>query len=346
MYPPIRAIPFPVLGLHAAGGISDSKEGPMDSLLTLSNELAAAVEHAGRAVFGINARPRLGSAGVHWRPGLIVTADHTVQMGRGGHGHAPRRAGRHRDGRRSRPYDRHRHPEGRRPDVAVAEVGDSDAVRVGHIVLAVGPGPRASWGVVSAVGSGRDARSAAGELLNLDLTLYPGFSGGPLVDVQGRVVGVNTSGASRQLQLAIPAAAVNRVLDELGRRGRIPRAYLGVGTQQVRLPEGIRQRFSLDQQTAVIVVDVQPNSPAAGAGLLIGDIIVSLGGTSITEPAELKSVLRPDRVGRKYDRIGDSRWRAARPPDTCWRATAPLLTHDDRSRGPGGASSPSHGRGE
>jgi S1-C subfamily serine protease len=136
-------------------------------------------------------------------------------------------------------------------DVAVAEVGDSDAVRVGHIVLAVGPGPRASWGVVSAVGSGRGARSAAGELLNLDLTLYPGFSGGPLVDVQGRVVGVNTSGASRQLQLAIPAAAVNRVLDELGRRGRIPRAYLGVGTQQVRLPEGIRQRFSLDQQTAV-----------------------------------------------------------------------------------------------
>jgi hypothetical protein len=90
--------------------------------------------------------------------------------------------------------------------------------------------------------------------------------------VLGRVVGVNTSGASRQLQLAIPAAAVNRVLDELGRRGRIPRAYLGVGTQQVRLPEGIRQRSSLDQQTAVIVVDVQPNSPAAGAGLLIGDI--------------------------------------------------------------------------
>jgi S1-C subfamily serine protease len=269
----------------------------MDSLLTLSNELAAAVEHAGRAVFGINARPRLGSAGVHWRPGLIVTADHTVQMDEEVTVTRP-------DGRIVTATVAGRDPtidiailKVDAPDVAVAEVGDSDAVRVGHIVLAVGPGPRASWGVVSAVGSGRGARSAAGELLNLDLTLYPGFSGGPLVDVQGRVVGVNTSGASRQLQLAIPAAAVNRVLDELGRRGRIPRAYLGVGTQQVRLPEWIRQRFSLDQQTAVIVVDVQPNSPAAGAGLLIGDIIVSLGGTSITEPAELKSVLRPDRVG-------------------------------------------------
>ncbi len=243
----------------------------MDGLVTLSNELAAAVEHAGRAVFGINGRPRLGSAGVHWRPGLIVTADHTdiaiLKVDA--------------------------------PDVALAEVADSDTVRVGHIVLAVGPGPCASWGVVSAIGAGGAARRAAGEPFSLDLTLYPGFSGGPLVDVQGRVVGINTSGASRQLQLAIPAAAVNRVLDELGRRGRIPRAYLGVGTQQVRLPEGLRQRLNLEQQTAVIVVDVQPNSPAAGAGLLIGDIIVSLGGTSITEPAELKSVLRPDQVGER-----------------------------------------------
>jgi S1-C subfamily serine protease len=269
----------------------------MDSLLTLSNELAAAVEHAGRSVFGIDARPRLGSAGVHWRPGLIVTADHTVEMDEEIMVTRP-------DGRVVTATVAGRDStidiailKVDAPDVAVAEIGDSDAVRVGHIVLAVGAGPRASWGVVSAVGAGRGARSAAGELLNLDLTLYPGFSGGPLVDVQGRVVGVNTSGASRQLQLAIPAAAVNRVLDELGRRGRIPRAYLGVGTQQVRLPEGIRQRLNLDQQTAVIVVDVQSNSPAAGAGLLIGDIIVSIGGTSITEPGELKSVLRPDQVG-------------------------------------------------
>jgi S1-C subfamily serine protease len=284
----------------------------MDGLLTLSNELAAAVEHAGRAVVGVNARPRLGSAGVHWRPGLIVTADHTVQVDEEVTVTRP-------DGREVTATVAGRDPaidiailKVDVPDVAVADVGDSDAVRVGHIVLAVGPGPRASWGVVSAIGVGRGARSAAGELLNLDLTLYPGFSGGPLVDVQGRVVGVNTSGASRQLQLAIPAAAVNRVLDELGRRGRIPRAYLGVGTQQVRLPEGLRQRFNLDQQTAVIVVDVQSSSPAAGAGLLIGDIIVSLGGISITEPADLKSVLRPDRVG---ERITASVIRGGEPRD-------------------------------
>jgi S1-C subfamily serine protease len=99
------------------------------------------------------------------------------------------------------------------------------------------------------------------------------------------------------LQLAIPSAAVTRVVDELARRGRLARPYLGVGTQPVSLPEALRQRFNLEQQTAVIVVAVQPDSPAAGAGLLMGDIIVSLGGTSITDPGDLASALRPDQVG-------------------------------------------------
>jgi S1-C subfamily serine protease len=170
-------------------------------------------------------------------------------------------------------------------------------VRVGHIVLALGAGPRASWGVVSSIGEGRRARGPAPELLHLDLTLYPGFSGGPLVDTQGRVVGINTSGASRHWHLAIPASAVNRVVDELMRRGHIPRAYLGVSTQPVRLPEPLRQRHGLDQPTAVIVVEVQPGSPAAAAGLSIGDVIVSLGANRITDPTDLKATLRPERVG-------------------------------------------------
>jgi S1-C subfamily serine protease len=182
-------------------------------------------------------------------------------------------------------------------ELAVAEIADSDAVRVGHIVLALGHGPRASWGVVSAIGDGRGERGAAGPLFHLDLTLYPGFSGGPLIDVQGRVVGMNTSGPARQLHVAVPAAAVNRVVDELLRRGRIPRAHLGVATQPVRLPDSLRLGLGREQHSAVIVVEVQAESPAARAGLLIGDIIVSVGGTAITGPSDLRAVLRPDRVG-------------------------------------------------
>ncbi len=263
----------------------------MNGLQSLSNDLAAAVERAGRAVFAVNGRARLGSTGVHWRPGLVVTADHTVHVeeevtitGPDGRALTARVAGRD-------PTIDVAVLKVDAPGVAVAEIADSDAVRVGHIVLALGAGPRASWGVVSSVGDK--------QMLHLDLTLYPGFSGGPLVDAQGRVVGINTSGASRHWRLAIPAAAVSRVVDELQRRGRIPRAYLGVSTQPVRLPEPVRQRLNLDQQTAVIVVEVQAESPAAAAGLTIGDVIVSLGATRIADPTDLKSALRPDRVGER-----------------------------------------------
>jgi S1-C subfamily serine protease len=262
----------------------------MDTLLTFSNELAAAVEHAGRAVVGVNGRRRFGSSGVHWRAGLVVTADHTVEVD---------------EDVTITTTDNRTLPAivaGRDPavDLAILKIdGGALAVadiatepgRVGHIVLAVGRGPRASWGVISAIGHGRH------ELLSLDLTLYPGFSGGPLVDVNGRVVGVTTSGSERHLQLAIPAATVERMVDELLRRGHLPRAYFGVGTQQVQLNDALRQRLGTDQRTAVIVVDVQPESPAARAGLVIGDVIVALDGSRITEPTDLRAVLRPQQVG-------------------------------------------------
>ena len=268
----------------------------MEGLLMFSNELAAAVEHAARAVVGVNGRRRFGSTGVHWRPGLVVTADHTVEMDED----VTISTG---DGRTLAATVAGRDPAIDlailRVDAAGLTVADIVATppRVGHIVLAVGRGPRASWGVISAVGDGARRRPTAGELLSLDLTLYPGFSGGPLVDARGHVVGVTTSGAERHLQVAIPAATVDRMVDELLRRGHLPRAYFGVGTQQVQLGETLRARLATEQRTAVIVVDVQPESPAARAGLLVGDIIVALGGTPVGEPTDLRAVLRPQRVG-------------------------------------------------
>jgi S1-C subfamily serine protease len=269
----------------------------MDGLLALSNELEAAVHQAGRAMFAVHARTRLPSTGVHWRRGLVVTANHTVRADDGFTLTRP-------DGRSLAGALVGRDPARdlavlrvEAADVPVAEVGDSDAVRVGHVVLALGAGPRASWGVVSAIGSTR-ARSAEDALFSLDLTLYAGFSGGPLVDAQGRVVGVNTSGMSRQMQLAIPAAVVSRTLDELVRHGRIAHGYLGVGTQPVRVPDAMRQQLGLDQELALIVVDVQPDSPAA-AGLLVGDLILSLDGHAIADPVELRGLLRAERIGQR-----------------------------------------------
>jgi S1-C subfamily serine protease len=259
--------------------------------------LATAVQHAGQAVVAVNGRPRLPSSGVHWRPGLIVTANHTVHTDEdltvtspNGQPAAATVIG------RDSAVDIAVLKVGV-SDVAVADVGDSDAVRVGHMVLAVGAGPRASWGVISAIGAAWSRRSES-DVFSLDLTLYPGFSGGPLIDVRGSVVGLNTSGAARHRQLAIPAQTVSRIVDAVLRHGRIPHAYLGVGTQQVRVPESFRGEGDQGQRTALIVVDVQPGSPAAGA-LLVGDVILSLDGTPISDPLDLRAMLRPERIGHR-----------------------------------------------
>jgi S1-C subfamily serine protease len=268
----------------------------MTSAMDLSNALAGAVERVAPAVLAVHGRRRLPSTGIHWRAGLIVTASHAVEPDRDvGLTTA--------DGRTLTAQVAGRdlgvdvallRVEG--ATLPVAEVADDAALRVGHLVLAVGTGPRASAGIVSALNAG-DGRPPARDVLAVDLTLYPGFSGGPLVDLDGRVVGMITSGVSRHLQCAVRAAAVGRLVEQVVRGGRIPRPFLGIGTQPVALPDALRERFALAQRTAAIAVNVKPDGPAAAAGLVIGDIIVSIAGHTIAEPEDLVAVLQPDRVG-------------------------------------------------
>jgi S1-C subfamily serine protease len=269
----------------------------MTTVMELSNALAGAVDRAARSVLAVHGRPRLPSTGVLWRPGLIVTASHTVEQDRDVTLATP-------DGRTISAQVAGRDPgldiavlRGDVGETPVADVAADAELRIGHLVLALGAGPRASAGIVSALDA-RSGRSTAGDTLAVDLTLYPGFSGGPLIDVLGRVVGITTSGASRHLQYAIRSGAVTRLADHVAQRGRIPRAYLGVGTQPVALPEALRRRLGIEQPTAVIAVNVRADSPAAAAGLIIGDIIVGIGGEVVAEPEDLVAALRPERVGQ------------------------------------------------
>src|SRR5258706_10412073 len=258
----------------------------MTTVMDLSNALAGAVERAAHSIFAVHGRPRLPSTGVLWRPGLIVTASHTVEPD-----HEVGLTGP--DGRTLSAQVAGRDPG---LDIAVlrADAGSTPAadiapdaeLRIGHLVLALGAGPRASAGIVSALDT-RGGRPADGETIAVDLALYPGFSGGPLIDMLGRAVGITTSGASRQLQSAIRAAAVTRLAEHVAQRGRIPRAYLGVGTQPVALPEALRERLGLEQRTAVIVVNVRPDSPAGTAGPLLGGGPASVGHRSLAEPPGL-----------------------------------------------------------
>lgn len=269
----------------------------MDALLSLSNDLAAAVERAAPAVVAVHAR-RLPSTGIHWRPGIVVTAEHTVRT-------AEDITVTMADGRSLPAVLAGRDPG---TDLAVlrvadagsvvATLGDDTVLKVGHMVLALGYGPRASWGVISALGP--RWRSWRGgdidRLVRLDLVLYPGFSGGPLVDAAGRVVGLNTSGLARETRLALPVTMVMRVADELLQKGHVSRGYLGLGMQPVRLPEPLRAQLGLGDG-ALIVVMVEPSGPAARAGVLLGDVLVALDGEPVGDLDDVQARLGSDRVG-------------------------------------------------
>ena len=276
----------------------------MDALLSLSNDLAAAVERAAPAVVAVHARRRLPSTGIHWRPGIVVTAEHTVRT-------AEDITVTMADGRSLPAVLAGRDPG---TDLAVlrvadagsvvATLGDDTALKVGHMVLALGYGPRASWGVISALGP--RWRSWRGgdidRLVRLDLVLYPGFSGGPLVDAAGRVVGLNTSGLARETRLALPVTMVTRVVDELLRTGHVSRGYLGLGMQPVRLPEPLRAQLGLGDG-ALIVVMVEPSGPAARAGVLLGDVLVALDGEPVGDLDDVQARLGSDRVGAEISAV-------------------------------------------
>ena len=273
-------------------------------LAGLSDDLANAVERAGRATVAVRARRNVAAGGVIWKSGVVITADHvieqeddiTVILA---------------DGKEVKATLAGRDPGTdiavlrlQNTDLPTAEVGDSAALRPGHLVLAVarpgGAGLAASVGIISAVGGGwRTFRGGQIDaLIRADLTLYPGFSGGPLVDALGRVVGINTSGLSRGMPLTIPTITVTRVAEALLSTGHISRGYLGVGLQPVRLPADLTTRLELAQQGGLMVVSVEDNGPAASAGVLLGDILVAIGEKAVDDTSDVQLFLDPGSVGK------------------------------------------------
>jgi S1-C subfamily serine protease len=276
------------------------------TLRALSDELAAAVDRASKSLVAIHARPRIAASGVYWRDGLVVAANHTVRkdtdialtMPDGSRGRASV-AGR--DGGTDLAVLRVE--SGKGAGAVVPDLAPDDELRVGHLMLAVGrpgdEGVTASLGVVSAVG-GPWRTWSGGDIdrfVRLDLSIYDGFSGGPLVDASGRVAGINCSALARGLPLAIPSATVNRVVDALLTRGHVPRGFLGVAMQPVRLPPAMVQKLSLDSAQGVMITMVDGESPAERAGLLLGDVVVAIEGRTIHEPEEVTEFLGSDRVG-------------------------------------------------
>jgi S1-C subfamily serine protease len=276
-------------------------------LAAVSDELAAAVEAASGSVVAVHGRRRIPATGIVWREGIVVTADHVLE--------------RDEDITVSGPSEEKLAATiaGRDPgsDLAVLRIAGSSAnaaglataesLKVGNFVLAIGAGSgsgsgrlMASFGVVSALGSTwRTARGGVVEgYIRADVALYPGFSGGPLVDTQGQVVGVNSSHLARGQGIAIPANTVNASIDMLLTQGRVRRGYLGVTSQPVRLPSDLQQKLGLQQDSGLLVLGVETGSPADKGGLFMGDVIISLGGQTIADPQDLQAALGPAVVGQ------------------------------------------------
>ena len=133
--------------------------------------------------------------------------------------------------------------------------------------------------------------------MRLDLLPYPGFSGGPRIDVQGQILGINTSGPRRSV-LTIPVSTVDQVVMQLLQKGRVSRGYLGAGFQSVQLPQAVQQTLADKRDVGLLIITLAPDGPAERAGLLIGDIVLAMGGKVLTDPADLQATLDPESVGK------------------------------------------------
>jgi S1-C subfamily serine protease len=277
-----------------------------NELVELSNALAQATDRAAANVVAVHTEKRGSSSGIVWRSGVVVTAEHALRRDEEIQLTLP-------DGRVVAATLAGRDPS---TDIAVLkcaeagsavpQFGDMATLKPGSLTLVVGrtraSGPVAALGVVSLVAPERRTWTGASlsPYIRLDIGLQPTAVGGAVIDAHGNTVGLATPRFARFGVIAVPASAINKVADTLLQKGRIPRGYLGVGLQPVRFPDALREKLQWKEKTAVIVLEVHPDGPADKAGIVIGDILVSLAGQPVTRLEDVQSHLAGDAIGKTF----------------------------------------------
>ena len=279
------------------------------AIADLSETLSTIVENTGKSVVRVEGGNRRAATGVVWSPKQIVTVaravpndEVTVSI----------------DGK-----DLKARVKGRdeNTDLALLELDealspaafdDGAGVKVGQLALRLGrPGEtvRATSGILGAVSkkAWRTPRGAEVEFYReADAEQPPGFSGGPLVDLQGRVLGLNTNGVLRGTSVTIPTVTIRRVVAQLEAYGRVRRSYLGLMLQPVQLPDEVRT--STGEEIGLLVTSVEKDGPADKAGVQYGDTVLHLGDDSVKTLQDLYRYLRADHADKqvplKYFRNG------------------------------------------
>jgi S1-C subfamily serine protease len=271
---------------------------PLQVLKSLSDATSALVQKTARSVVSVNSRMSRGTGIVLNKEGYIVTCNHvlqgcsTVKIGQGEKTYNARIVA-------SDPYN----------DIALlkaegtfepAELGDSDKLNVGQFVIAIAnpfnrQQPTATTGIVTSVNSTlRGWRGTHMEnIIATDAKLNPGFSGGPLADVDGKIIGINTAYVW-QRGIAIPINKVKAIADRLMTGKTFKKAYLGVVANTVAIPQELAEQTGLEQETGVMIFSVEHGAPARKAGLMMGDVIIKFNGKPVTNFYDLPRLLAED----------------------------------------------------
>ena len=273
-------------------------------LIALSNALAQATERASASTVAVHTEARGASSGVIWRAGVVVTAEHALGRDEDIQVTLP-------DGRVVAATLAGRDAS---TDLAVLKCAeavspialapDVSAIKPGSLALVVGrtraSGAVAALGAVSLVAGERRTWTGAAlaPYMRLDVGLQPTAVGGAVIDARGLAIGLATPRFARFGAIAVPAPTVNRIMDTLLQKGRVPRGYLGVGLQPVRLPATLRQTIQRQEKTAAIVLDVEPEGPAHKAGIVIGDILVALAGHPVARLEDIHAQLTAESIGK------------------------------------------------
>jgi S1-C subfamily serine protease len=274
----------------------------MSNLTDFSNSLTTAVAKGGAATILVDGRKRYPASGIAYAAGLILTADHVLTRDEI-HVLTP-------DGKSVTASLAGRDPG---TDLALLRLNENilqpasvakSPAKVGQLALALGrpssAGMQASWGIITAIGG--PIRTGRGglidEYLQTETTPYPGFSGGPLVDTEGDVLGINTSGLTHGSSITLPVKFAWRIADALAKHGSVKRGYLGVRTQVVELSETVRTTLKREQPTGLLVAWLESGGPAEKGGIFVGDILVAVAGQSVVDPDDLFVALNSDTVGK------------------------------------------------
>ena len=305
-------------------------------LQQLSNGMADLVEGCAESVLQVDARRRLPASGIAWSEDLVLCAHHTVEIEDdirigAADGQSLRASLIGRDPRIDLALLRVDAP------LKPAAWAAQDELRAGNLTIALGRPRqhiRASLGIVTGVSGSADSRrqikrmkaqfwrqmkgdkkqwkgrkwrkrlaregggwalALAGGVIHSDVVMYPGFSGGPLLAADGKVYGMNTSGFPGGASTAIPLASIRESVAALLSQGKIQTGYLGIGAQTAQLPDSVAE--TLGQDMGLLIVSIEAGSPAAQAGLLVGDILTALGGDSVEHIDELQVMLTRLAVG-------------------------------------------------